>query len=167
MKAVVFTRYGSPDVLNLADIPTPTPRDTELLVRIHTTTVSPVDCSFRAGDPFITRFYLGLRRPKKTVLGTALAGEVVALGKDVSQFQPGDQIFAAPADGTGAHAQYICLPAAGALAKTPPGMPPEQAVSLCDGALTALPFLRDSARIRRGQRVLIVGASGAIGTSAV
>lgn len=167
MKAAIFTKYGPADVLEFRDIATPTPKDHEVLVRIHATTVTPVDCSFRAGDPCIVRLYLGLLRPKKTILGTELAGVVVAVGKDVTRFGVGDAVFAAPADGTGAHAEYICLPSEGAIATIPHNMTLTQAATICNGGLTALPFLRDHGKIKRGDKVLIIGASGSIGTIAV
>ncbi len=167
MKAAIFTQYGPADVLGLKETATPTPKDNEVMVRIHATTVTPVDCSFRAGDPCIVRLYLGLLRPKKTILGTELAGVVAATGKDVTRFGIGDQVFAAPADGTGAHAEYICLPSEGAIAAIPNNMTLEQAATICNGGLTALPFLRDHGKIKRGDKVLIIGASGSIGTIAV
>ncbi len=167
MKATTFTKYGPADVLELKDIATPTPKDNEVLVRIHATTVTPVDCSFRAGDPCIVRLYLGLLRPRKTILGSELAGVVAAIGKDVTRFSIGDQVFAAPADGTGAHAEYICLHSEGAIAEIPHNMTLGQAATICNGGLTALPFLRDHGKIKRGDKVLIIGASGSIGTIAV
>ena len=167
MKAAIFTKYGPADVLEIKDIATPAPKDNEVLVRIHATTVTPVDCSFRAGDPYIVRLYLGLLRSKKTILGTELAGVVAAVGKDVTRFCLGDQVFAAPADGTGAHAEFICLPEDGAISIIPNNMSLEQAATICNGGLTTLPFLRDHGKIKRGDKVLIIGASGSIGTIAV
>ncbi len=167
MKAAIFTKYGPADVLEVKDTPTPPFKDNEVLVRIHATTVTPVDCSFRAGDPCIVRLYLGLLRPKKTVLGGELAGIVTTVGKDVTRFSIGDQVFAAPADGTGAHAEFICLPDDGAVVPIPTNMSLQQAATICNGGLTALPFLRDHGKIKRGDRVLIIGASGSIGTVAV
>ncbi|MFQ5624995.1 MAG: NAD(P)-dependent alcohol dehydrogenase, partial [Paracoccaceae bacterium] len=105
--------------------------------------------------------------PKKTVLGTELAGVVEAVGRGVTRFRPGDRVFAAPADGTGAHAEYICLPENGAVCAMPDNLSAEQAAAICNGALTALPFLRDSGKVRRGSKVLVIGASGSIGTFAV
>lgn len=167
MKAAVFSKYGPADVLGLQDVERPMPKDNEVQVRIHASTVTPVDCSFRAGDPFIVRLYLGLLRPKKTILGTELAGVVIAVGKDVARFRAGDQVFAAPADGTGAHAEFICIPSDGAITIIPNNMTLEQAATICNGGLTALPFLRDHGKIKRGDKVLIIGASGSIGTIAV
>jgi NADPH:quinone reductase-like Zn-dependent oxidoreductase len=167
MKAITHTRYGSTGVLDFKDIPTPTPCENEILVRIHATTVTPVDASFRSARPFYTRFYTGMLRPKNPVLGTELAGVVEAVGIKVTRFKPADRIFASPADGFGAHAQFICLPEDGAQAIMPAGMSFEQAAAICNGALTALPFLRDSGKIKPGQKVLINGASGSIGTFAI
>lgn len=167
MQAATFTKYGPVDVLDLKTIATPIPKHNEVLIRIHATTVTPVDTSFRAADPWIVRLYLGLLRPKKAVLGGELAGVVTATGKGVTRFRTGDQIFAAPADGTGAHAQFICLPEDGAIAPIPTNMSLQQAATICNGGLTALPFLRDHGKIKQGDRVLIIGASGSIGTIAV
>ncbi len=167
MKAVTYTRYGTPSVLHINETPRPVPQATEILVKVHSTTVTPVDCSFRSADPFIVRFFTGLFRPKNKILGTELAGEIVEIGKDVTRFQIGDPIFAAPADGLGAHAQYVCLPEAGAQIIKPNNMSFDEAASICNGALTALPFLRDVANIQKGQKVMINGASGSIGIFAV
>lgn len=167
MKAIIYDNYGSPDVLALRDIPKPAPKDDEILVRIHASTVTPVDCSFRSADPCIVRFFVGLWRPKVRILGSELAGEVAAIGRNVTRFKVGDRIFAATADGQGAHAQYMCLPQDGAQIAMPANMSFDQAASICNGALTALPFLRDSAGIKRGQKVLINGAAGSIGIFAV
>jgi len=123
--------------------------------------------AFRAGKPLFARLYTGLLRPKNHVLGTELSGVVKAVGAQVSHFDVGDAVFAAPADGFGAHAEYICLPADGAVMAKPDNLTLEQAAAICNGALTALPFLRDIGQIRAGQRLLVIGASGSIGTAAV
>ena len=167
MQVVSYTQYGSPDVLKLEEVAKPIPKPNEILLKIHATTVTPVDCSFRSAKPFFTRFYTGLIRPKKPVLGTELAGEIVEMGKNVERFTIGDQVFAAPADGFGAHAQYICLPEDGAQVIMPSNTNFAEAAAICNGALTALPFLRDISKIQPGQKVLIIGASGSIGTFAV
>jgi NADPH:quinone reductase-like Zn-dependent oxidoreductase len=166
MKAIVYQEYGSPDVLQLKVVEKPTPKDNEVLIRTHAAAVSTTDCSFRNGAPLI-RLFFGLTKPKKNILGTEFAGEIEAVGKDVGRFSDGDQIFGATGTGFGAHAEYMCLPEEGALAHKPDNASYGEAAGLCEGALTALPFLRDKGEIQGGQDVLINGASGAVGTAAV
>ncbi len=165
MKAIVYTEYGSPDVLQLKEVAKPTPKDNELLIRIEATTVTAVDSTFRQGASMSGRFYTGLTRPKRPVLGSTLAGEVEAVGKDVTLFQKGDHVFGATAN-FGTHAEYICLPEDGALAVKPANITHEEAVAT-NPVLTALPFLRDTGQIQSGQKVLINGASGSVGSYAV
>ncbi len=168
MLAMTYSHYGPASVLQPADVAMPKIKSTEIIVRVQASTVTPVDCQFRAGDPPIVRLYMGLFRPKKrTVLGSELSGRVEAIGDDVSEFEVGDHVFAATADGTGGHAEYIALPAKGAVTHIPENMSLAQAATLCNGGLTALPFLRDHGRIKPGDRVLIIGASGSIGTCAI
>jgi len=169
MKAIVYTEYGSPDVLQLKEVAKPTPQDNELLIRIEATTVTAVDSTFRQGASLSGRFYTGLTRPKRPVLGSTLAGEVEAVGKDVTLFKKGDQVLGATAD-FGAHAEYICLPEDGALALKPDSITYEEAVAtnaVLTALLTALPFLRDVGHIQSGQKILINGASGSVGSYAV
>ncbi|ODR80918.1 Zn-dependent oxidoreductase [Haladaptatus sp. W1] len=166
MKAVVATEYGAPDVLRVTEVPKPTPKDTEILIRITATTVGPSDSAFRQGKPFVVRLFSGLKKPN-SVLGDVLAGEVAAVGSDVTRFAEGDRVFGTAAPDSGAHAEYICLPEDGALAIAPSNISDGEAAAVCDGALTAMGFLRDTASIQRGQSLLINGASGSIGTFAV
>ena len=167
MKAIVYHTYGSPDVLRLEEVATPTPRDNEVLIRVHAAAVTTTDCAARKGKPFLARLAFGPIRPKKPILGTEFAGEIAAVGRDVTRFSVGDQVFAASGTGFGAHAEYICVPEDGALARKPANLTLEEAAAVCEGGLTALPFLRDSGKIQSGRRVLINGASGAVGTAAV
>ena len=167
MKAIVYKKFGPPDVLQLKEVAKPVPGDNELLIRICATTVSAVDSFYRKGDPFIARLDAGLFRPKKTTLGTDLAGIVETVGRNVTQFKVGDQIFGSSDSNAGTHAEYICLPENGALALKPANTTFEEAAAIPYGALTALHFLRDATKVRPGQKVLIYGASGSIGTLAV
>ena len=165
MRAIVYTEYGSFDVLKLKEIPTPTPKEHEVLIKIHATTVTTASLASVSGKPFIARIFSGLAKPKATILGVELAGEIAAVGKDVTRFKVGDQVFAEPE--TGAFAEYICIPEDGLLAIKPATASYEEAAAACDGFLTAMPFLRDGGGIKSGQRVLINGASASIGTMAV
>jgi NADPH:quinone reductase-like Zn-dependent oxidoreductase len=167
MRAVVYDRYGPPDVQRLEEVEQPVPKQDELLVRIHATTVTRTDCGVREGKPFIVRFFFGLLRPKQRILGTELAGEVEAVGAAVSEFAVGDQVFGSTkAFSSGAHAEFICLRESDPLAHKPAGMTFEEAAAATDGAILALMCL-EAGGIRKGQRILVYGASGSIGTAGV
>ena len=167
MRAVVHDRYGPPEVLRLEDVERPVPRAYEVLVKIHATTVTRSDCGLRGAKPFITRFFTGLRRPRQRILGTELAGEVEAVGAAVSEFAVGDHVFGSTsAFKSGAHAEFISLPESAPLAHKPAGMTFEEAAAVTDGAVLALMGLR-AANLRKGQRILVYGASGSIGTAGV
>lgn len=167
MKAIVMDRYGGPEVLRLAEVEKPVPKDNEVLIRIHATVATPPDVAFRSARPFIVRFFTGLLRPKYRVMGTSLAGVVEATGSAVTRYQPGDRVFGASDTDFGTYAEYKCLPEDGSLAATPAGLSDEAACALSEGFLTAMPFLRDEAQLESGQRILINGASGNVGSTAV
>jgi NADPH:quinone reductase-like Zn-dependent oxidoreductase len=167
MKAMVCTTYGSPDVLQLKQVAKPTPKDKEVLIKVHAAVVGPSDCAFRKGDPFIVKFIYGLVRPKFAILGVEFAGEIEAVGKDVTLFQKGDQVFGMSPNSFGAHAEYMCLPEDKSVIIKPANTTYVEAAGIVDGATTALTFLRDVAKLQRGQKILINGASGAVGAYAV
>jgi NADPH:quinone reductase-like Zn-dependent oxidoreductase len=165
MKAVVNERYGSPDVLNIREIAIPKPQAGEILVKVHATTVGRTDsCALRA-HPFFVRPYTGLLRPKRKVLGLDFSGVVEAVGKGVTKFTQGDRVFGLTPGGYGAHAEFVCLPADGAVCVMPPGKRFREVV-VCEGAWYADTNLKKF-NLNAGHNILIYGASGAIGTSAV
>jgi NADPH2:quinone reductase len=169
VKAVVCTGFGPPEVLRLADLDRPAPRRGEVLIRVRATTVTAAEAQMRRGRPLWGRLIIGFRRPRKRfrVLGTELSGDVVAVGAGVSRFAVGDEVFGFTGFSIGAYAEYKCLPQTGSLAHKPRSVTHEEAAAAVDGATTALFFLRDKASIQPGQNVLIIGASGSIGTYAV
>jgi NADPH:quinone reductase-like Zn-dependent oxidoreductase len=166
MKAAVHTRYGPPDVVRVSDVDTPAVKEHDVLVKVHATTVNRTDCGFRAGRPFIVRFFSGLVKPRATVLGTEFAGVVEAVGSGVTLFTAGDRVFGFSEGRFGAHAEYLVMPDDGPLAAMPANTTFEQAAPTTEGSHYALSYIR-AAKIRSGQHVLINGATGAIGSAAV
>lgn len=167
MRAVIYEKYGAPEVLQLKTVEAPTPQAGEVLIKIQATAVSSEDCTFRKGSPFIARSATGFNKPKHPILGTEFSGEVESVGEGVTKFKPGDNVFGATGDSFGAYAEYIALPEDGSLAPKPASLSYEEAVAVCGGFLTALPFLRDAGKLQSDQAILINGASGSVGAAAI
>lgn len=171
MRAIVYDRYGPPEVLRLTEVPKPTPRDDEVLIRIHAATVTSGDWRARslempAGFGLLGRLFFGLSGPRQPILGSELAGEVESVGRDVTKFRAGDRVFAFSGAAMGCHAEYRCMPEEGAVAPMPSNLTYGEAAAMSFGGTTALCFLR-RAGIRSGDTVLVNGASGGVGTAAV
>lgn len=166
MKAAVWTAYGSPAVLQVREVAKPNPKANEILIKIHAAAVTSGDARLRRADPFAVRFFFGLFRPGKPILGGVFSGEIEAVGENVRRFSVGDAVFGSSYPQFGAYAEYICVPETGKLAIKPANLRHEEAAALPFGGMTALHFLR-KADIQPGQQVLIYGASGAVGTAAV
>ena len=167
MKAVIANAYGGPEVLSIQEIDRPTPRDNEVLVKIYASAVTQADVMMRTGKPLFGRIFLGLRKPKAAVPGTAFAGKVEAVGRDVTRFAVGDDVFGETTIGFHAHAQFVAVPEDGIIQTIPMTMSYEEAAPVTDGALTVHNFLTRLVTVRPGQKVLINGAAGGLGTSAV
>ena len=169
MKAILYKKYGSPNVFEQSEVEKPTPEANEVLIRVHATTVTTADCMMRRGDTVLSRLLLGFIKPKKKfqILGTEFSGKIEATGSKVKKFKPGDEVYAFRGFGTGCYAEYKCMSENGSLAIKPFNMSFKEAASVVDGATTALFFLKEKANIQKGQKVLINGASGSIGTFAV
>lgn len=171
MKAVVYHQYGTPDVLQYVDLPTPEPKDNEVLIKIHASTITLGDCELRAFrfPPLVwlpVRIMFGIFKPKRHVLGQELSGTIAAVGKGIDYHKVGDQVFAPTQMTLGAHAEYVCLPAKYPIAALPSNMSFAEAATIPTGGLNALHFLK-AATIKKGEKVLIIGAGGSIGTYAV
>ena len=163
MKAILYTKYGPPDVLELKEVEKPTPKENEVLIRVHAASVNPLDWHYTRGVPLLIRMGAGLRKPKDTRLGVDFAGQVEAVGRDVKEFQPGDEVYGTR---TGAFAEYVCK-LEKTLALKPANLTFEQAAAVPVAACTALQGLRDKGQIQSGQKILINGAAGGVGTFAV
>jgi NADPH:quinone reductase-like Zn-dependent oxidoreductase len=166
MKAIVHTKYGPPDVLQLKEVERPTPKENEVLIKIHATTVNRTDCGFLRAKPFFIRFVSGLVRPKRTILGCEFAGEIEAVGRNVKSFVEGERVFGYSGVNFGAQAQYMTIPEQGMLSTVPPNLSYEEAAPIIEGAHYALNNIR-KANIRSEQKLLVNGATGGIGSAAV
>jgi NADPH:quinone reductase-like Zn-dependent oxidoreductase len=166
MRAVVYRRYGPPEVLRLEEVERPVPKDDEVLIKVHASTVNRTDTGLRSAEYFISRFFTGLLRPKRTTPGTELAGQVEAVGAAVTEFKVGDQVFGVSANTAGAHAEFVCMKESAPLAHKPAGMAFEEAAAVPDGAILALSYLR-RIDLQKKRNILVYGASGSIGTAGV
>lgn len=166
MKAVVYTKYGSPDVLKLQEVAKPIPKENEILVKVYATSVSKGDVRLRSADPFLVRLFFGILKPNVPILGGSLAGEIEAVGKHVTQFKIGDQVFASTGRKMSAHAEFASLPEDGLIAFKPKNKSYAEVASIPFGDGTSLYFLK-KANIQSGQKILIIGASGSLGVAAV
>lgn len=166
MKAIFAARYGGPDVLEIRDVDKPSPKENEVLIRVVSTVAAFPDCAFRAGKPFISRFFLGLFKPG-LIPGDVFAGVVESAGGAVRRFKPGDKVYGSSGSSFGTNAEFIALREDEAIAAMPLNVSYGEAAAVSEGALTALPFLRDAGKIKEGYNVLINGASGGVGVSAV
>ncbi|MBI5540223.1 MAG: NAD(P)-dependent alcohol dehydrogenase [Bacteroidia bacterium] len=169
MKAVICTKYGSPEVLQLCEVDKPIPNDNDILIKINATTVSSADGIMRKSESFVSRVILGFSKPRKKyrIMGLELAGEVESIGKNVKRFKQGDQVFGFTGFNPGTYTEYKCMSEKGSLELKPSNISFEEAASVVDGASTALFFLRNKANIQESQKILIIGASGSIGIFAV
>ena len=166
MKAIVYTKYGPPSVLKVKNVEKPTPKDSEVLVSVKATTVNRTDCAMLRAKPFIMRFFTGLFKPTKSILGTEFAGKIEAIGKDVRSFEVGDKVFGFDDSGLSSHAQYITLSEDKALTTIPKNITYEQAAASTEGAHYAYNFI-NKVNLKSGQKILVIGATGAIGSAAV
>lgn len=166
MKAIIHTQYGPPEVLRLAEVPRPIPKDNEVLIKVHATTVNRTDCGFRSAEYFVSRFFSGLLRPKNQILGNEFSGEIVEVGKDVRSFQIGDKVFGYNEKTFGAHAEFMVMAEDAPIATMPANTTYEEAAPILEGGHYALCDIQ-AAKVVKGQQVLVNGASGGIGSAAV
>lgn len=170
MKAVVYNKYGPPEVLQILDVEKPAPKNDEVLIKVIATTVNRTDCGFRKPEyPLIIKLMNGFTVPKRKILGSEFSGEVEEVGKEVTQFKAGDKVFGLTGDNFGAHAEYLCLPEKGAVAIKPNNISFEEATSVCDGLMLAYNYL-GKLNVKpepKPKRILIYGATGSIGTAGV
>ncbi|MDH5217890.1 MAG: NAD(P)-dependent alcohol dehydrogenase [Gammaproteobacteria bacterium] len=167
MKAVKYRQYGPAEVLTIEDTEKPAPKANEVLIKIKAASATRADTMMRRGAPYLGRIMLGLLRPKYQGLGTGFAGVIEAKGSAVTHFDVGDAVFGESIFGSGTNAEYVCVPEDGIMARKPANLSFEETCFICDGPLTSLNFLRDVAKLKAGQRVLIIGASGSLGSAAV
>ena len=166
MKAIICTKYGTPDVLKMEDVKKPVAKDNEILIKIHATSVTSGDSRIRQANPFMIRLIFGFKKPRQSTLGVVVAGEVEAIGKSVTKFNVGDQIYGSLGIGFGAHAQYTTVKEEAILAPKPNNLSYAEAAAIPFGATASMHFLR-LANIKRKQHVLVYGASGSLGTAAI
>ncbi|MFT5983887.1 MAG: NADPH:quinone reductase-like Zn-dependent oxidoreductase, partial [Ulvibacter sp.] len=167
MKAIVCTKYGSPDVLQVQEVEKPRPKDNEVLVKIYSASITTAETMMRTGYPLIGRLFMGLTKPKHSIPGTGFAGKIEAVGKNVTAFKNGDSVFGESISTFGTYAEYVCVEEKGVLAIKPENITFEEAAVVGDGQITSLNFLKELANIQKGQSVLINGASGSLGTAAI
>jgi NADPH:quinone reductase-like Zn-dependent oxidoreductase len=167
MKAVICSKYGGPEVLSVENIEKPELSESEMLVKVQSASVTRADCMMRAGTPFYARFFLGLTKPKRKVPGTGFAGTVEEMGKRTTQFKIGDKVFGETGVNFGANAEYLAIADQDVVNQMPNGMSYEEAATVCDGPLTSMNFLKNIGEVKEGDRVLIIGASGSLGTAGV
>ena len=167
MKAIISTKYGTPEILQLQEVNKPTPKDKEVLVKIHAASITTAETMMRTGYPLIGRLFMGLTKPKNPISGTGFAGIIESVGKQVKSFNVGDKVFGESLKTFGTYAEYVCVEEEGIIVLKPDNISYEEAAVVGDGHVTSLNFLKKLAKIRAHQSVLIIGASGSLGTAAV
>lgn len=166
MKALFSDKYGPPDLIRLIDVPTPEPKDNEVLVKIHATTINRTDSGLLRANPFIVRFFMGLFSPRNHIMGSEFAGMIESVGARVTKFKPGDQVFGLSTKTYGTHAQFLCIPETGSIALMPNNLTYEEAAGVCDGMMLAMTYIRHM-QLDSQSQVLVNGATGSIGSAGV